>query len=70
VVGGAPVSRVSLVDVVEPAYPAGAPFPVEAVVADVADAGVAADLVSSRPDVVFHLAAVLSGEAEVDLETG
>jgi len=70
VVAGARVSRVSLVDVVEPACPDGAAFPVEAVVADVAEAGVAADLVSSRPDAVFHLAAVLSGEAEVDLEKG
>ena len=70
VVGGAHVSHMSLVDVVEPACPSGAAFPVEAVVADVAEAGVGAGLVSSRPDVVFHLAAVLSGEAEADLEQG
>ena len=61
VVAGAHVSHMSLVDVVEPACPSGAAFPIEAVVADVAEAGVAAGLVSSRPDVVFHLAAVLSG---------
>jgi nucleoside-diphosphate-sugar epimerase len=67
---GAHVSRVSLVDVVEPACPDGADVPVEAVVADVAEPGVAAHLVSSRPEIVFHLAAVLSGEAEVDLEKG
>ena len=70
VVAGAPVSHMSLVDVVAQACRAGAPFPVEAVVADVAEAGVADDVVSSRPDVVFHLAAVVSGEAEADLEQG
>jgi len=70
VVAGAPVSRMSLVDVVAQACRADAPFPVEAVVADVAEAGVADDVVSSRPDVVFHLAAVVSGEAEADLEQG
>ena len=39
-------------------------------VADVAEPGVAAALVASRPDVVFHLAAVLSGEAEADFDKG
>src|SRR5438105_586396 len=36
------------------------------VVADLADP----DLVASRPDVVFHLAAVVSGEAEADFDKG
>jgi D-erythronate 2-dehydrogenase len=70
VVAGARVTGLSLVDVVQPALPDGAAFPVEAVVADVAEAGVATEVMSSRPDVVFHLAAVLSGEAEADLEEG
>ncbi len=39
-------------------------------VADLAEPGVAAELVASRPDVVFHLAAVVSGEAEADFEKG
>ena len=69
-IAGARVSQMSLVDVVEPALPDGATFRVDALVADVADAGVVADLVSSRPDVIFHLAAVLSGEAEAEFEKG
>jgi nucleoside-diphosphate-sugar epimerase len=69
-IAGAPVSQMSLVDVVEPVLPDGATFRVDALVADVADVGVVADLVSSRPEVVFHLAAVLSGEAEADFEKG
>jgi nucleoside-diphosphate-sugar epimerase len=69
-VAGGHISHMSLVDVVEPARPGGAAFPVESAVADIAGDGVAAELLSSRPDVVFHLAAVLSGEAEVDLEKG
>ena len=70
VVAGAPISQLSLVDVVEPARPGGEAFPVEAIAVDVAGAGAAEDLASRRPDVVFHLAAVLSGEAEADLEKG
>jgi nucleoside-diphosphate-sugar epimerase len=39
-------------------------------VADLAEAGVADELVAARPDVIFHLAAVVSGEAEADFEKG
>ena len=38
--------------------------------ADLAEPGVAAELVANRPDVIFHLAAVVSGEAEADFEQG
>lgn len=69
-VAGEPVSQVSLVDVVEPAPPGRLSVPVETAVADIAEHRVAAELVSARPDVVFHLAAVLSGEAEAEFEKG
>src|SRR5919112_1957948 len=36
----------------------------------IAEPGVAASIVADRPDVIFHLAAVVSGEAEDDLEKG
>lgn len=68
--GGEPISQLSLVDVVEPEQVSRAAFGVATVVADLAEPGVARDLVSGRPDVIFHLAAVLSGEAEADLEKG
>jgi D-erythronate 2-dehydrogenase len=70
VLGGERVSHASLVDVVEPGRPGAATLGVETVIADLAEHGVAGDLVSSRPDVIFHLAAVVSGEAEADLEKG
>ena len=69
VVAGAPVSLLSLVDVVEPAPPE-AGLPVETAVADLAEPGVADGLVAGRPEVIFHLAAVLSGEAEADFDKG
>lgn len=70
VLGDERISHVSLVDVVEPERQAAASFGVETVVADLAEPTVAGDLVSSRPDVIFHLAAVVSGEAEADFEKG
>jgi nucleoside-diphosphate-sugar epimerase len=63
------VERLALVDVVEPELEE-AECEVESVVADLAEPGVAEDLVASRPDVIFHLAAVVSGEAEADFDKG
>jgi nucleoside-diphosphate-sugar epimerase len=64
--GGNHISRLTLVDVVDAAAPAGA----DTIVADLGDPDVPRAVVASGPDVVFHLAAVVSGEAEVDFEKG
>jgi nucleoside-diphosphate-sugar epimerase len=66
-VGDTPVSRLTLIDVVE-AEPIEAPFPVERRVADIGI--VASELAAGRPDVVFHLAAVVSGQVEADPDAG
>jgi nucleoside-diphosphate-sugar epimerase len=68
--GSEPIEELSLVDVVAPDSPVDAGFTVGSAVADLAEPGVAQEIVAARPDVVFHLAAVLSGEAEADLEKG
>ena len=66
-VGGRGIERLTLVDVVAPASPDGR---AEAVSADLAAPGEAERLVENRPDLVVHLAAVVSGEAESDFEKG
>ncbi len=63
------ITRLTLQDVVAPARPATS-IPVEIVTSDFAAAGTAAPLVASRPDVIFHLAAIVSGEAEADFDKG
>jgi nucleoside-diphosphate-sugar epimerase len=68
--GGEPIRHVTLADVVAPEAPPSPAFGVDTVVADLADRDTAPDLLSSRPDVVFHLAAVVSGEAEANFELG
>jgi D-erythronate 2-dehydrogenase len=50
--------------------PVGFAGRVELAVADLAAPGEAERAVSGRPGVIFHLAAVVSGEAEADLEKG
>ena len=69
-VGGRAIERLTLADVVPPEQPSGAPGPVEVVATNVAAAGETERLVASRPDLVFHLAAVVSGEAEADFDLG
>jgi nucleoside-diphosphate-sugar epimerase len=68
--GGQPIDKLTLIDVVAPARPAGFSDHVKTRAADLADAGVAAKAVSERPDVIFHLAGVVSGEAETDFDKG
>src|SRR4030088_2751005 len=64
------ITRMTLHDVVEPAKPAKAWFPVDTSASDFAVAGAAEKLVADRPDVIFHLAAIVSGEAELDFDKG
>ena len=64
---GRRIDHLLLADAIEPvAMGVG----VETRVADLTQPGVAADLVGGEPDVIFHLAAVVSGEAEADFEKG
>jgi nucleoside-diphosphate-sugar epimerase len=69
-VGGRKIDRLVLQDLVEPAAPAGARFETHAVAGDFSQPGLSEQLVASRPDVIFHLAAIVSGEAEADFDKG
>ena len=68
--GGRDIARVTLQDVVPAQKPAGATFPVDVVVGDVSEPGQATKLIASKPDVIYHLAAIVSGEAEMEFEKG
>jgi nucleoside-diphosphate-sugar epimerase len=65
---GRPVERLTLIDVVAPDLPAGMAGAAE--VSDLSAPGAAAKAVEGRPEVIFHLAGVVSGEAETDFEKG
>ena len=68
--GQRPISSMSLVDIVPTPPVRPCPFDVDAVEVDVAQPGVARELLARRPDLIFDLAAVVSGEAEADFEKG
>jgi D-erythronate 2-dehydrogenase len=67
---GKPIDRLTMADWVAPVAPADAPFKVSTAAVDLAEDGTAERLVASRPDVIFHLAAIVSGEAEADFDKG
>jgi nucleoside-diphosphate-sugar epimerase len=67
---GYAIDLMTLTDIVEPEKPAGASFTVATEACDLGTLGAAALAVAGRPDVIFHLAAIVSGEAEVDFEKG
>jgi D-erythronate 2-dehydrogenase len=68
--GNREITGMTLQDVVAPEKPAKAPMPVKVVASDFADAGAASGLLADRPDVIFHLAAIVSGEAEAEFDKG
>ena len=67
---GMPIEKLMLIDVHAPDRPDRFAGAVEAIAADVAALAAMAAAVSKKPDVIFHLAAVVSAEAELDFEKG
>jgi D-erythronate 2-dehydrogenase len=57
-------------DVVLSPPPPSAGFLIDTFIGDLSVAGEAEKLIGHRPDLIFHLAAIVSGEAEADFEKG
>src|SRR6476661_10902414 len=69
-VGGSAIERLTLADVIPPRQPENATGEVELVAADLSVAGEADRLVAGRPDVILHLAAIVSSDAEANFDKG
>ncbi len=65
-----PIAKITRHDVVLPPPPPHSDFPIETIMSDMAAEGQASAAIKDRPDVIFHLAAIVSGEAEADFEKG
>lgn len=70
VLGEYNVDRLTLWDVVPPDAPAGFQGQVDCQAVDLSEPGQAETLVAARPDLIVHLAAIVSGEAELDFDKG
>src|ERR1700760_2539693 len=69
-IGSGSVNRLTMADTITPAAPPDAPFKVSTLSADISNPEVAESFVAERPDIIYHLAAVVSGEAEADFDKG
>jgi len=68
---GRDISEVLLVDAfINPSTPQESLFPIHTQIADITDPQVCADLISKKPEIIFHLAAIVSGEAESNFDKG
>lgn len=67
---GQTISRLTLADVIAPPIPEGFQGKLACVVADLEQHDTPGQLIATRPDVIFHLAAIVSGEAELDFDKG
>jgi nucleoside-diphosphate-sugar epimerase len=67
---GRPIEALTLIDVGAPEKPETLTGTLVTAAADISDPAAAPALVAGRPDVIFHLAAIVSGEAELDFEKG
>lgn len=68
--GGKAIAGLTLYDVVPPEAPQGAGFPVQCETGNLPAPGETDRLIADKPDVIFHLAAIVSGEAEQDFDKG
>jgi D-erythronate 2-dehydrogenase len=66
--GGRQITDMTLFDLAAPLPPAGAPFPVHSLAGDLVD--LPEEAIPPGTEVVFHLAAVVSAQAEADYELG
>ncbi|HEX9072201.1 MAG TPA: D-erythronate dehydrogenase [Pseudolabrys sp.] len=67
---GQSIDRLTLIDVVPTQKPRGFAGVIEISTSDLSDPGAAVKAVAGEPGMIFHLAGVVSGEAEIDLEKG
>jgi nucleoside-diphosphate-sugar epimerase len=68
--GAREITAMTLFDLVPPKAPEGARFPVTCLAGDIADPAHTARLAERDTGVVFHLAAVVSAQAEADFDLG
>jgi len=67
---GRRMAELTLADIGPPVAPEGARLPVMVQTGDVAESSMADRLIAGRPDVIFHLAATVMGQAESDFVAG
>jgi nucleoside-diphosphate-sugar epimerase len=70
-IGGKSISQVTVLDAfIEPRIPRSSDFAIDSQIADITNSQTCVESIATKPDVIFHLAAIVSGEAESNFERG
>jgi nucleoside-diphosphate-sugar epimerase len=69
-IGTKAITELILADVIEASEPEGASFPVKVTTANLSILKEVEETVSGKPDLIYHLAAIVSGDAEHNFEKG
>ena len=70
-INGQSITEVTLVDAfIEPKIPQNSKFPITSLIADITNKETCEKLIGKKPELIFHLAAIVSGEAESNFEKG
>jgi D-erythronate 2-dehydrogenase len=69
-IAGNSIKKITRQDIVLAGAPPDAGISIETDLSDLSQEGQAQRLIAARPDYIFHLAAIVSGEAEQDFEKG
>ena len=64
------ITEITLFDIIESPYPLNSSIPIITKSGDISDPKTSIDLISSKPDIIFHLAAIVSGQAEQEFDLG
>jgi nucleoside-diphosphate-sugar epimerase len=64
------ITEITLFDIIDSPYPSDTAIPIIVKSGDISNQQTSVDLVSSKPDIIFHLAAIVSGQAEQEFDLG
>jgi D-erythronate 2-dehydrogenase len=69
-INGKPITKITRHDVVLAPAPPQSEFKISTLMGDVSEMDEATSVIAEKPDMIFHLAAIVSGEAEADFDKG
>ena len=64
------ITEITLFDIIDSPYPSNTAIPIIVKSGDISNQQTSVDIVSSKPDIIFHLAAIVSGQAEQEFDLG
>ena len=69
-INGREIKKFKLFDIVKAPFPNDVNFEAEIITGDISKKEISEKLVSSKPEIIFHLAAIVSGQAEEEFDLG